>query len=228
MEPQEILDRTREAIRNHAGGNPDKWFYANRFVFARLQLDERGTKTKIKKELLEANKPCNYCNNLFENRIGIHLHRVNGKHGYSRDNCVLMHSECHTKFHLENPRSELSDRLSEQEQPENAVPILEKYSKRYDEWSFTYWWDISPGFLDKIDKYEAVEFVKKDSGERCYVPTAALKGYLTEQRKTTRGNGNWGIKVLKDKDSELAFEPAGQSDKWLFLPVIWLNETQED
>jgi hypothetical protein len=113
VEPQEILNRTREAIRNHAGGDPDKWFYANRFVFARLQLDERSTKTQIKKELLEANKPCDYCGKHFDEKTGIHLHRVNSERGYSRDNCVLMHSECHTKFHAENSRGENSDRLSE-------------------------------------------------------------------------------------------------------------------
>ena len=110
MEPQEILNITRKAIRDHAGGDPDKWFYANRFVFARLQLDERSTKTQIKKELLEVNKPCDYCGNPFYDKKGIHLHRVNGECGYSRVNCVLMHSECHTKFHAENPRGEQSEK----------------------------------------------------------------------------------------------------------------------
>jgi hypothetical protein len=60
------------------------------------------------------------------------------------------------------------------------------------------------------------------------VPTAALKGYLTKERQTSRGNGNWGIKVLKDRENELAFEPGNKNDKWLFLPVVWLNDTQED
>jgi len=38
MEPREILQATRQAIYQYAGQDPDRWFYANRFVFARLQL----------------------------------------------------------------------------------------------------------------------------------------------------------------------------------------------
>jgi len=60
MEPQDILNETRKAITDFAGDDPDRWFYANRFVFARLQLDERKTKTDIKKALLESNQPCHY------------------------------------------------------------------------------------------------------------------------------------------------------------------------
>ncbi len=51
MKPKEILEMAREEIRKTAGNDPDKWFYANRFVFARLQLDERKTKTEIKRLL---------------------------------------------------------------------------------------------------------------------------------------------------------------------------------
>ena len=76
MEPQEILDDVRNAIREHSGGDADKWFYANRFVFARLQLDERRTKTQIKGELLESGAACHYCGRAIEERSGVHLHRV--------------------------------------------------------------------------------------------------------------------------------------------------------
>jgi len=228
MEPQEILDQTRKAINDHAGNDPDKLFYANRFVFARLQLDERKTKTQIKKKLLEAGNPCCYCDKPFENKVGMHLHRLDGEQGYSFENCALMHPDCHKKYHAENPSGKRRGRPSSRKGTVSATPILEKLSKRYDNNSFMYWWDISPGFLDKIDYYEAVELVKKDSGERCCVPTAALKGYLTKNRQTSRGNGNWGIKVLKYKEDELAFEPANKDDKWLSLPVVWLNDTQED
>jgi len=35
-----------------------------------------------------------------------------------------------------------------------------------------------------MDKYEAIEFVKRDTDERerCYIPIPALKGYLTKER----------------------------------------------
>lgn len=48
-----------------------------------------------------------------------------------------------------------------------------------------------------------------------------------EDRQTSRGEGNWGIKVLKDRPDEPAFEPAGGGE-WLFLPVVRINEESED
>jgi len=99
----------------------------------------------------------------------------------------------------------------------------QKTSKRYEGQYFDYWWDIAPRFLDKIDNYEAIEFVKKDTNERCLVPIPALKGYLTKDRQTTRDKGNWGIRVLKGRENELAFEPGDKEGRWLFLPVLWLG-----
>lgn len=115
----------------------------------------------------------------------------------------------------------LKQRTSEREGISSVVPILRKVSKRHDGRSFIYWWDISPGFSDKINCYEAVEFEKEDTGEKFCVQTATLKEYLTEERRTSRGKGNWGIKVLKDREDELAFEPGNRNGKWLFLPVVW-------
>jgi len=105
MEPQEILTMTREAIREHGGDDPDKWYYPNRFVFARLQLDERRTKIQIKRELLQAGKPCHYCNKPVADRTGVCLHRLDEDRGYSRDNCVLMHSHCHVEHPKQNRRA---------------------------------------------------------------------------------------------------------------------------
>ncbi|MDP6543487.1 MAG: hypothetical protein QGH60_05805 [Phycisphaerae bacterium] len=41
MEPNEILENVRQLIAEYSVGDPDKWWNANRFVFARLMLDER-------------------------------------------------------------------------------------------------------------------------------------------------------------------------------------------
>jgi len=224
MDPREILDNARKAISDCAGNDPDKWFYANRFVFARLQLDERRTKTQVKKDLLAGGKPCHYCQEAIDGKVGVHLHRMDGDRGYTADNCVLMHRECHTRYHSENPRGVRSRVAAVREQGEFVPLILEKVSKRYEGKSFIYWWDISPGFLDKLDHYESLEFVKKDTGQKCRVPTPALKGYLTKERQTTRGQGNWGIKVLEDRENELAFEPHSKNDDWLFLPVVWRSQ----
>lgn len=47
MKPEEILAHVRQLIQEHASNDPDEWWYANRYVFARLNLDERKTKTDL-------------------------------------------------------------------------------------------------------------------------------------------------------------------------------------
>jgi len=221
MTPEEILKHARRLIKEYAAGDPDKWWYANRFVFARLLLDERKTKTSIKRELFDANKPCYYCGKSFETRRNVHLHRLDQTKGYSKDNCVLMHAACHRKWHAEH-------KMEERSVIEEKEAVLVKQSKKYDGMPFLYWWDISPNLKDSLDKFDMVEFVKKDTGELCIVPPAALKGFLTPDRQTTRGTGNWGVKVLKDHEDELAFEPGtGKAGKYLFLPVIWISEEED-
>ena len=65
MEPNEILENVRQLIVEHSDGDPDKWWYANRFVFARLMLDERKTKSGVKKRLFAAKAAC-YPRNAYE------------------------------------------------------------------------------------------------------------------------------------------------------------------
>ena len=96
---------------------------------------------------------------------------------------------------------------------------LRKESKKYN--AFLYWWDITPRLAEKLDKYDIVDFIKKDTGEICSVPIKKLKTFLTKGRQTTRGEGNWGIKVLIDNPNELAFEPGSKNQHWLYLHVAW-------
>ena len=219
MTEREILKRTREMISEHAGEDADKWWYANRFVFARLQLDERKTKTGVKKKLLEAGSPCHACGKLFESKRDIHLHRLDGSKAYSGANCVLMHAECHRRHHATQQEDTIADSGRE--------PTLTKWSKRYDDMPFLYWWDIAPSLAAALDALEDVEFAKKDTRERCVVPVDALGGFLGSDRQTTRGQGNWGIKVLKDQPDELAFEPGTGSGEWCFMPVVWISEADD-
>lgn len=206
-------------ISEHAGGDADKWWYANRFVFARLQLDERKTKTGVKKKLLDADSPCHACGKPFESKRDIHLHRLDGSKAYSGANCVLMHAECHRRYHVTQQEDTIADTGRE--------PTLTKWSKRYDDMSFLYWWDITPSLAAALDALEDVEFAKKDTRERCVVPVEVLNGFLTSDRQTTRGQGNWGIKVLKDQPDELAFELGAGGGKWRYLPVVWLSEADD-
>ena len=225
MNPEEILEATRERLREYAGDDADKWWYANRFVFARLQLDERRTKTDIKKKLIESDQPCRYCGKPFESAKGICIHRIDGARGYHLDNCALMHADCHEKFHIENPMQGRSKAGSAARVAE-AVTVKPKESKRYEGKAFIYWWDITPNEAENLEGYEYVCFIQKDTGNRCRIPVAALMGFFTEERRTSRGKGNWGIKVLAERPGELAFEPAKGMGDWLFLPVSWRHEDQ--
>jgi len=55
-------------------------------------------------------------------------------------------------------------------------PIKKKFSKRYDDKSFTYWWDIPPEFLGEMDNYEAIAFVKNDPVWRLNQETKMASG----------------------------------------------------
>ncbi len=221
MTPQEILERTRQLIQEHAGEDADKWWYANRFVFARLQLDERKTNTAIKRNLLDAGGPCHSCGKPFETRRDVHLHRLDGGKGYHHGNCVLMHAGCHRTWQAaEEIEADTSGRRG-------RSLSSTKYSKRYDDMPFLYWWDISPGLAEKLDEFETIEFVQKDTEQLCIVSSEQLKPYVTPDRQTTRGQGNWGIKVLKDRPDELAFEPGTGHSDWAFLPVVWIDESDD-
>ena len=94
-----ILNNARRAITRAAGDDPDRLFYLRRFVFSRLQLDERGGKTGIKDRLYERDPRCHRCKNKFEAKRGVHLHRINEDRGYTDENCVLMHAKCHREHH---------------------------------------------------------------------------------------------------------------------------------
>ena len=96
---------------------------------------------------------------------------------------------------------------------------LRKESRKYK--AFLYWWDITPHLAEKLDQYDTMEFVKKDCGEICSVSIKELNPFLTKQRQTSRGEGNWGIKVLVEHPDELAFEAGAKDGDWLFLPVVW-------
>lgn len=227
MEPAEILEKTRDMITEHAGDDSDKWFYANRFVYARLQLDERKTKTGVKQRLFDSDPSCSYCEEKFEAKKGVHLHRVDEERGYSDGNCSLMHAECHTTYHSENPKQRTGTGDPKMTTKLEAGAVKKKKSMYYEGGSFSYWWDITPSLRSSLHLYDSVEFIKKDSLESCLVSREKLKGFLTPARQTTRGDGNWGIKVLRDEPDKLAFEP-GPGGEWLYLPVTWENQEKED
>jgi len=219
MDLEEILDRTRKLIKDYAEGDPDKLFYGNRFVYARLQLDERGSKPAIKRTLFEAAPICYVCGKPVEFK-GTEVHRIDGARGYTLENCALLHRECHQQ--LSSRESRLGRgrrRASKVTLTMSSSSALSKLSKRYDAGPFLYWWDITPNNVRSFEKYDSVQFTRDDSREYCSVPTAVIHQYLTPERQTSRAAGNWGVRVLRERPGALAFGESEQSRA--FLAVTW-------
>ena len=100
------LDRIRTFITEYAEGDVDRHFYANRFIFSRLQLDARKSHGRIRAALLKANNRCRVCGGELTGRL--HLHRIDESAGYSVENCVLLHEECHKTHHAGGNREATS------------------------------------------------------------------------------------------------------------------------
>ena len=80
----------------------------------------------------------------------------------------------------------------------------------------------------EVMKQGALDYVMKDTGLRCLISPQSLKTFLTPERQTRRGSGNWGVRVLKHHEDELAFEPGRGGGKWQFFPVTWLSPADGD
>ena len=92
----EILRQVRVMLDLATGDDELMRFMVNRWVFARLQEDERGIKRPIKKHLWESgSQKCQACGQPFNSVKGVELHRTDPSKGYSVENCELLCRECH-------------------------------------------------------------------------------------------------------------------------------------
>ena len=94
----DILNHARVMIREIANDHEDFEFKLNRWVYARLQPDERKKKGPVKRELWEMGaKSCGDCRKRFRVIKGVEIHRKDPKRAYSVDNCELLCRGCHQK-----------------------------------------------------------------------------------------------------------------------------------
>jgi len=98
-EGHQILKDTRCRIHEAAGSDPDRLFVLNRYVYSRLQLDERKQHYKLKRALFENYPHCYACKKELLQIRDLELHRLDSNRGYVLENCVLMHRECHQELH---------------------------------------------------------------------------------------------------------------------------------
>ena len=105
-----------------------------------------------------------------------------------------------------------------------AEAVLDHKAEPGDGEHFLHQWDITPQVKAELDGYGDVAFIRHDTRMRASVPVETLKGYLTPERQTTRGEGNWGVRILVGHEDELAFEPGPGGGEWVMLPVEWSDQ----
>lgn len=90
-----ILRMVRSRLDSETS-DPDFRFAVNRWVFARLQLDEIRAKRPIKRALWKSGMTrCNGCGKGFDSLKGLELHRIDPTRGYTIENCELLCRKCH-------------------------------------------------------------------------------------------------------------------------------------
>ena len=96
---RQILERARSQIKEAAGRDSDIRFKINRYVYARLQLDEKKEKPK-KADLFDKQKGlCRICGERIDNIKDTDTHRINEELGYDdANNVVLVHRSCHQRM----------------------------------------------------------------------------------------------------------------------------------
>ena len=96
---RQILEQLRKQIKAAAGENSVDRFKINRYVYARLQGDEKKKKPK-KADLFDKQKGfCAICKKRISNIKDTDTHRINDKLGYDDINNVeLVHRSCHQQI----------------------------------------------------------------------------------------------------------------------------------
>ena len=94
---EEILNRTRKAIAAASAGNPNAWFEINRWVYSRLQLDERRRKPRKPELFSKQHGLCHICKRRMDEIKNTDIHRLDDNRWYDEDNAVLVHRDCHQK-----------------------------------------------------------------------------------------------------------------------------------
>jgi uncharacterized protein with PIN domain len=96
-----ILERTRQEITEAAGADPLAEFSIRRYIYIRLQYDERGNpaqRKKLKMKLFDKQLGrCPLCQEPLIALNGAELHRTQASTGYTEDNTTLVHPACHRK-----------------------------------------------------------------------------------------------------------------------------------
>lgn len=94
-----ILNDARDAIKKSCGTDEGLKFLVNRWVYARLQLDERQAKQPYKKHLwTHGSRQCAECGVTFATMTGVEIHRIDHRKPYSVENCALVCKTCHRKI----------------------------------------------------------------------------------------------------------------------------------
>jgi len=91
-----ILEHAKALITEASSSSANDWFYINRFVYARLQREERDKKPEKGALSHKQNGKCYLCKKPIENMEDTDIHRLNRDRWYLEEgNSVLVHRTCH-------------------------------------------------------------------------------------------------------------------------------------
>lgn len=98
-----VLQHVRDEVERFSEGDLDLEFAIRRYVYKRLQGDERGAREKretFRRRLFDRQQGrCVFCQESFAQIAGAETHRTKSGR-YSEANTVLVHRECHQEHHL--------------------------------------------------------------------------------------------------------------------------------
>lgn len=98
---KQILDQVRQLIQQTAKEDKALAWALKRYVYIRLQHDERGTPARRKmlklKKMVAQNMRCAICKKKLPER-GAELDRFNAMDGYTEENTQLICHACHRKI----------------------------------------------------------------------------------------------------------------------------------
>lgn len=95
---EEILECARQAIVEASAGDTNAWFEINRWVYSRLQLDERRKKPDKRGLSNKQHGLCWHCKKPLNDIKSTDIHRIDRGQWYIEGNVVLVHKKCHQEL----------------------------------------------------------------------------------------------------------------------------------
>jgi hypothetical protein len=127
---EQILECVRQLITEASEGDTNAWFEINRWVYARLQLDERRKKPRKVDLLNKQNGLCYYCDGEIKDIKGTDTHRIDESRWYDEGNVALVHRSCHPRSSGRTQVTFLNHHSSETKTVRSRKRVFDAFTRR--------------------------------------------------------------------------------------------------